>query len=375
MLAEQMGFVAAHFLLVALLDVTLRLQMGADQTQAVAGRRFDGRIQDAAPEGQDGAGELVGQVGAVMPLDDREPAQQGEVAVLVGAVHPFRDRQVHPAAGEALLQVGQVFPGADLADPEDVGLDVGDHLHQGPDLAFGLGLVGKEPALALAFHLEVVAQVVAHERDETWIQFGGLAGAGVLAAGGGVGGGRTLHGGGLRRGRGRWRGRRGGRGGDRRRGGGRLDHGRLERGRGRRLLRRDNAPRQGKPRHQTCQEQDGSVHGMTGRKAIAAACPPARLARAGPARWFTGLVGGVLAGRVLARFGLFLRDRGLRIADLVLEVLAGALELAHALADAPGQFRKLLGPEEQQDNDENDDPLGTTGHADESQIREHGDWM
>ena len=43
--------------------------------------------------------------------------------------------------------------------------------------------------------------------------------------------------------------------------------------------------------------------------------------------------------------------------DFVLELVAGLFELAHALAEAAGEFGDLLGPEEEEDDDEDDRDL------------------
>ena len=46
--------------------------------------------------------------------------------------------------------------------------------------------------------------------------------------------------------------------------------------------------------------------------------------------------------------------------DFPFEIFPRAFELAHALANPPGKFGKLLGSEQQEDNQENDDHFLTT---------------
>ena len=64
-----------------------------------------------------------------------------------------------------------------------------------------------------------------------------------------------------------------------------------------------------------------------------------------------------------AGFFLFFRNLSLRMMDFAFEIFTGALELAHAFSEAACQFGDLLGPEEQEDHDKNNDPFRSLREA------------
>ena len=53
-----------------------------------------------------------------------------------------------------------------------------------------------------------------------------------------------------------------------------------------------------------------------------------------------------------------------RLADLVIEFLAGFLELTHAAAETAGEFREFFGSEDQQHKKEDQNPFLSARHAD-----------
>lgn len=149
--AQESGFIAAHFRLVAFIHWPFRFQMGAEQTDTVTGGGLDGGIMDPPIVGESLACHLIAQIRLVVGGNNREAAEQTEVACGIRPVAEVRVGQIKSGLFKASLQVQQVFFGADFANPEDVRFHIRDHAEQGLDFPLWLRVF-----LATPLHGEVV---------------------------------------------------------------------------------------------------------------------------------------------------------------------------------------------------------------------------
>ena len=97
--------------------------MDAQNPQREAGPDLDRAIEDAALHPAGHSTQTEWPVCLVPHVDQRETTEQGEMPLLVGSVDPSAMGQAKPGFFQAPLQIGEVLPRADLAQPEDIGRD------------------------------------------------------------------------------------------------------------------------------------------------------------------------------------------------------------------------------------------------------------
>ena len=253
------------------------------------------------------------------------------MAGIVGAAGVCEVGEVEAGFLEFGLEVDEVAVGADFADAEDVGIGGGDEFDEGLDFVVGFEGVDAFPVL-VAGHGEVVLEIVG-KKAEAVVGGGGFGGflVGLGRGGDGSGGGGGL-------------GARGGSGG----GSGCGWFGPLGGGFVLFAAGKDEEEcHEKRPNEGRGAERFGAVSGGRGSHSGVVVS------------LFLG--GHFLAGHFLGLDCVgFLFDIDFGAFDFVFEFGAGLFELAHALAEAAGQFGDFFGAEEEEDHHEDDHDLRAT---------------
>lgn len=164
MLAGEDGLVEADLGFVVFVGGAFGFQVGSNEVGGAAGEVDEG-VEDASAMLVFGAVEFEGEVALREVLGDGEGGEESEVADIVPTAGVEGVWEVEAGVFEAVLEVGEVFGGADFADSEDVWLLGDDDVDEVFDFVGVFGAIFGFASLDDDLHGEVIFHIVGHEAD------------------------------------------------------------------------------------------------------------------------------------------------------------------------------------------------------------------
>ncbi len=156
---------AAEVRLIEIRHHAARFEVCAENTQGKARAHCDCAVEESALHTLPDAAEQEGGLRLVLLGGDGEAAQQSEVAFLVRGLNPDCVREIHPRALDARLELREVAPRADFAEPEDVGIEVGQCPYDARDRVFRLGRRSHASAVVPSCLKREILQIPRDEGD------------------------------------------------------------------------------------------------------------------------------------------------------------------------------------------------------------------